>query len=127
MQYQEKKTDTGYEYYGAGVFGDMELTSSEQLTGDQLDGILSIMMKQGSSAQIVEGTVKITDDHKVFYKFTKNLQWGDETIDTCEDTHTSIQKMVKEFIVTNFLKVPVLSWLVQFVAAFRKAWKNAKK
>ena len=126
MQYQEKKTDTGYEYYGAGVFGDMELTSSEQLTGQQLDGILSILVKDGTTAQTVEGTVKITDDHKVFYKFTKNLQWGDEEVSPCENTHTSIRKRVKEFIVTNLLKVPVLSWLVRFVGAFREALRKAK-
>ena len=125
MQYQEKKVDTGFEYYGAGVFGEMELISPIQLDGDKLDGIMGLLMKEKSSAQEINGEVKVEEGVVISYRFKKTLPWGDEAVkpeeESCENTHTGILGLVEWC--TAILRSPAKtsSWFKRFVEACRKA------
>jgi hypothetical protein len=127
MQYQEKKVGAGFEYYGAGVFGEMTLNSPVQLDGDKLDGIMSILMKQKSTAQEVSGEVLVphgTEEEVISYHFKKTLPWGDEAVkpkeEPCENTHTETKRLARWC--TAILHVParIYNWCKRFVEAFRE-------
>ena len=129
MQYQEKKISKGYEYYGAGVFGEMEVVSTQKLDGDKLDGIMALLVKGKDRAQTVNGEIKISEDHTVTYKFTKNLQWGEEKIlppEPCEDTHTETNEQGKSSTQTSHAIAKICNWCRRFVEAFREAWRNSQ-
>lgn len=139
MQYQEKTIrrkwyapwkKPGFEYYGAGVFGDMTVHSNKPLDGDKLDGIMGLLLKDGSKAQHVNGTIKVAEDHVVSYKFTKNLQWGEETVNVpkpCENTSTSTKEQKSESTQTKSSTAKSSNWFKRFVVAFREAWKSTKE
>jgi hypothetical protein len=131
MVFQEKELETGgYEYKVQDVFGEMIFTSDIKLSGDKLDGMVSLLLRQGHNAETVQGEVK-HDTGTVTYKFTKEPQWADvppeeekEWDEPCENTPTSTKETESVFTQINRLISRIWKKLQRSVVAFRKAWKN---
>lgn len=124
MIFQEKKTKTGYEYKCEEIFGVVDMKSDIKLTGDMLDGVISILLK-GKKAETVTGDIK-HNKGVLSYIFKPTPTWSDDDEETCENTHTSTKKPVREFIRARLLKIPILSWLLRFVEALKEALKNTQ-
>lgn len=131
MQYQELKKEDSWQYYGAGVFGELEVDSTQQLDGDKLDGILNLLVTDKGTEQERNGTIKISDDHIISYRFKKTLPWGDEAvqpIDTCNtNTPTSTKQADSESTGTPRGITRLINWLRRFVGAFLEAWRSTRE
>jgi hypothetical protein len=129
MIFQERKQPNDeFSYDVEDVFGTVHIESSVKLTGDILDGIVMVLLKQNISAEEIRGEVK-HDKGVVQYVFKKRPMWEDEDEEKqpCKDTHTSTQKPESASTRTRLLRIPILSWCGRFAEAFREAWKSAKK
>lgn len=130
MQYQELKKEDSWQYYGAGVFGELEVDSSKQLDGDKLDGILNLLVTDKGTEQERTGTIKVSEGHIISYRFKKTLPWGDEAVqpeNTCNtNTPTSTKQADNESTVTLPGITRLMNWLRRFVEAFREAWRKSQ-
>lgn len=128
MLFQERKTNTGYEYKVEDVFGSITIESEQKMSGDLLDEIVVILLRKNISAQTVTGEFKLTRG-KVNYTFVKAPMWEeDEEVKTpCEDTPTSTKETVSLFTRMSRSLTLTLAWCRQFVVAFQEAWKKAKE
>jgi len=130
MIFQERKQPNSdeYTYDVEDVFGTVHIESSVKLTGDILDGIVMVLLKQNISAEEIRGEVK-HDKGVVQYVFKKRPMWEDEdeAKQPCNDTPTSTQKPESASTRTRLLRIPILSWCARFAEAFREAWKKGAK
>ena len=124
MIFQERKQPNDeYTYNVEDVFGTAHIESSVKLTGDILDGIVMVLLKQNIAAEEIRGEVK-HDKGVVQYVFKKRPQWEDDEPEPCNDTHTSTNEPASASIRTRLLRIPALSWCKRFVVAFREAWRK---
>lgn len=124
MIYREQKIKDGYQYNIDDVFGSVEMQSTVQLDGEQLDNITMTLLKQNIKAETVTGEI-VHDQGKLKYTYKKVQQWGEgEIIKKCENTHTEIN--IAEKLYTAILNVPknISNWCKRFAVAFREAGKN---
>lgn len=125
MIFQERKqSNDEYAYDVEDVFGTVHIESSVKLTGDILDGIVMVLLKQNISAEEIRGEVK-HDKGVVQYVFKKRPLWeDDDEPKPCNDIPTSINEPGSAYIVTFLSRVPGWNWCARFVEAFREAWKR---
>ncbi len=129
MVFQEKKIQSGYSYFIEDVFGEVLIKSPEKLTGELLDSIISLLLKQNSTAQKISGEVKL-DNGLVSYEFNKAPMWklgDDEDEDICKDTLTSTKKPENVFIQTKNSLIKTLFWPKRFAVAFLEAYRKVNK
>jgi len=92
MIFQERKQpNDAYSYDVEDVFGTVHIESSVKLTGDILDGIVMVLLKQNISAEEIRGEVK-HNKGVVQYVFKKRPMWEDEdeAKQPCNDTNNQI-------------------------------------
>ena len=129
MIFQEKKTETGYNYKVEDVFGTVVIDSEAKMTGELLDDVVLLLLKQNIRAETIDGEVK-HEDGIIKYNFTKAPMWSeDDEEDICKtkDTYTSTKK--QESVYVRILKpmTQTLDWLRRFVVAFQEAYKKTKQ
>ena len=129
MLFQERKTNTGYEYKVEDVFGSITIESEQKMSGDLLDEVVVILLRKNIAAQTVTGEVSLMRG-KVNYTFVKAPMWEDDEEDKeppCENIPTSTNEPASLFIQMRRLLTLTLASCRQFVAAFREAWKKSKE
>lgn len=127
MIFQEKKIENGYHYKVEDIFGVVEMTANTKLDKELLDDMVVHLLAQNIQAETVTGKVS-AGDTTVEYVFKKAPIWSeiDEEI-PCENTPISTKRTVSESIVIALCRVTGWNWSRKFVAAFREAWRNARK
>lgn len=130
MTYQEKKTDTGWEYKCIDIFGTVDIKSPEQLSVSLLDDLVLLLLRQDTTAQVVTGSVDYKSG-KVEYTFTKESQWTDLEDDEekdWDDTPIEIDDTEPEKIsILTVIKTKlqnIWSKIKRSITALRRIWKN---
>lgn len=125
MIFQEKKTNTGYNYHLEDVFGVVDIDTSSKLNAGVLDDVVVFLMRQNISAKVISGSVETPEHGVVAYRFEKADQWSDDDEEeSCNDTPTSKEKQESEYIPMFPFLTKTLSWCKRFAAAFREAWRS---
>ncbi len=134
MIFQEKKITDGYEYKVEEIFGTIVINSDIKLDGDTLDRMVSLLLTNGSKAQVVSGEVK-HDKGTVSFTFTKEDAWSDVSPEeekdwddnqdtTCENTPTSTKEMESAFTRIRHSISRIWSKLRRSVIAIRDVWEQ---
>ncbi len=126
MIFAERKIESGFTYEVEDIFGTISIESDKKLTGDILDDMVLLLLRQNGNAGEISGEVK-HDGGIVKYVFKKRPIWEKDEETPCESTPTSIPK--QESASTRILHLPrsILSWFKRFVGAFLEAWRKAGK
>ena len=125
MIFAERKIESGFTYEVEDIFGTISIESDKKLTGDILDDMVLLLLRQNGNAAEMSGEVK-HNDGIIKYTFKKRPLWEDEEETPCENTPTLTSE--QENVSTRTIRsrvVSILSWLPRFVGAFLEAWKKA--
>lgn len=77
MIFQEKKTDTGYNYRVEDIFGEIMIDAPSQLKGEILDEVVVLLLRGQQTAQTITGKVAVPDG-TLTYTFVKRPLWEDD-------------------------------------------------
>lgn len=128
MIFLERKTIGGYQYECFDVFGDITLDATVQLTPDILDESVVALLKIGSSAGEINGTIE-HEQGAIGYKFKRSSLWQEDEEQLCTNTLTSTKEQGNVCSQTRQSPLlgkmrKILSYPRRFALAFKESWQK---
>ncbi|MFA5750607.1 MAG: hypothetical protein WC895_05355 [Candidatus Shapirobacteria bacterium] len=123
MLFLERKNDLGFSYDVEDVFGKIHIESKLQLTGEILDDMVSLLIRQNLPAETITGEVK-HGENVVAYTFTREPVWKDgdeeETKICGTSSYTSTPGTGSGFTPKSRFMRNIFNWLRKFADLFRR-------
>lgn len=126
MIYVERKTKEGYIYTAENVVGKLEVQSTKKLSGETLDDVLLLLLRNNLTAKTVKGEVT-QDGDVISYTLERASQWEESSgNEQWNDTPISTKEPVSESTVKPGLKIQILRLLQKSVVVLRALFRKRR-